>query len=54
MKTGIRRDMAGDAESQAVYKQLQDAQKNGTDIPTELIAADGNATSPNAKTYQQT
>ena len=46
--------MAGDAESQAVYKQLQDAQKNGTDIPTELIAADGNATSPNAKTYQQT
>lgn len=44
--------MAGDAKSQAVYEQLQAAQKNGTDIPAELMAADGNATSPNAKTYK--
>lgn len=46
--------MAGDTESQAVYDQLQAVQKNGTDVPAELLAADGNATSPNAKTYQQT
>ena len=43
--------MTGDAESQAVYAQLQAAQKSGTDIPAELMSADGNATSPNAKTY---
>ena len=46
--------MAGDADSQAVYDQLQAAQKNGTDIPVELMATDGNATSPNAKTFKQT
>ena len=45
--------MSGDAESKAVYEQLQAAQKNGTDIPKELMAKDGNATSPNAKTYKQ-
>ena len=45
--------MEGNTESQAVYEQLQAAQKNGTDIPAELMSSYGNATSPNAKTYKQ-
>ena len=45
--------MAGDEKSQAVYGQLQAAQKNGTGIPAELMSENGNATSPNAKTYKE-
>ena len=54
LKNFIKRQapMTGDAESKAVYQQLQAAQKNGTEIPAELMAKDGNATSPNAKTYK--
>ena len=51
LKEFLKRHRPVGEDSQGVYQQLQAVQKGEATMPSELVAKDGNATSPNAKTY---